>query len=148
MTLGVLICKNHVAKPLELCDSNLNVWLSIGLIYIKRFHCCFSLYILLSKWFIFFGTQKLELILFSCKVFTPQNMHIIWNSSWIKCHIMNYNWIRIMWHMMFLQFTHHLKPRPFKIFPIHLPSVSQAYLGTTKFWPPTLFSTIEFSLLF
>ena len=94
-----------------------------------------------AKWFILFWTQKLEFIPLPCKVFTSQNMHIIWDSSWIRCHIMSYNWIRIMWHRIFLQFTHNLKLRPFNFLII---TNIQAYAGTrTKFWPSTLFSTID-----
>ena len=110
--------------------------------FIKEFHWCFWSYILLSKWFIFFWTQKFKFIPFPCKVFSSQNMHIIWDSSWIKCHIMSYNWIRIMWHRMFLQFTHNLKLRPFKF--LHITNI-QAYASMTKFWPSTLFSTIRMS---
>ena len=87
-----------------------------------------------------FWTQKLKFIPFPCKVFTSQNMHIIWDSSWIKYHIMSYNWIRIMWHRMFLQFTHNLKPRRFQF--LRITNV-QAYASMTKFWPSTLFSTID-----
>ena len=61
ITLGVLICKNHVAKPLEMCDSNL--WSFLWLILSKNFIDAFDHTFCYRNDSYFFGLKSLNLFL-------------------------------------------------------------------------------------